>query len=385
MAILRLEHGKTPSTPASSGGSSLFGGLGSFVDSTVKFLVTGADAPAAPVKKPDSSSDRSAAPQPAVAASTSGPKVTFFNPHAGRQQIAQQLHQQPAQHVQPKPVSTNDVTEHNQARAAPETAAPPASPPPKLDRSSSDPVKSDAAKGATVSPGGEKQKGKSGWGIGSFIGGIVSKVLPASKGVEVDLGEESTMYYNEKLGRYVERGKEDEAAASANVAPPPVVAAWSQPAPAVASHPQPGPSEDNTLKMPGVGAPNAADAPSMSAPAVPQLSSGPPMPTGAARVAAPPSSSALGKSRCTPLPRLSPLIFSRCGCFARTSNWFLWWILFLNVFPTLSDCAPLHAPQLLWFRYAVAGVAVTPASAPASSSPAPAARPRCAAPCCFPR
>jgi hypothetical protein len=325
MAILRLEHGKAPSTPASSGGSSLFGGLGSFVDSTVKFLVTGADAPAAPVKKADSSSDRSVAPQPAIAASSSGPKVTFFNPHAGRQQIAQQLHQQPAQHAQLKPVSTNDVAEPDQARAAPETAAPPTSPPPKLDRSSSDPARSDAAKGATVSPG-EKQKGKSGWGIGSFIGGIVSKVLPASKGVEVDLGEESTMYYNEKLGRYVERGKEDEAAASANVAPPPVVAAWSQPA--AASHPQPGPSEDKTLKMPAVAAPAAADVPSMNASVLPQLSSGPPTPLATARVAAPPSSSALGKSRCAP----PPMMFSRYGCFELTSNPLLWRIFFRTHF-----------------------------------------------------
>ena len=65
------------------------------------------------------------------------------------------------------------------------------------------------ANSASGSPG-EKQNGKGGWGIGSFIGNIVSKVLPAStKRVEVDLGEGNTMYFNDKLGRYVERGKED--------------------------------------------------------------------------------------------------------------------------------------------------------------------------------
>jgi hypothetical protein len=134
------------------------------------------------------------------------------------------------------------------------------------------------------------------------------------------------MYYNEKLGRYVERGKEDEAAASANVAPPPVVAAWSQPA--AASHPQPGPSEDKTLKMPAVAAPAAADVPSMNASVLPQLSSGPPTPLATARVAAPPSSSALGKSRCAP----PPMMFSRYGCFELTSNPLLWRIFFRTHF-----------------------------------------------------
>jgi hypothetical protein len=291
MAILRLERGKAPGVAAASNGGSLFGGFGSFVDSTVKFLVTGTEAPAAPMKVDKAASDRAAAPQQGVAASSTGPKVTFFNPHAGRQQIAQQLHQQPTQTAQQKPASASAVDEHNHAAAASEVAAPPASPPPNLGRSNSDPNKSDAVKGATVSPG-EKHKGKSGWGIGSFIGGIVSKVLPASKGVEVDLGEESTMYYNEKLGRYVERGKEDEVAASAHIAPPPIMAAWSEPAATLPSSLQPGPSEDTSKVTGAVGEP-----PLINASSLPPLASGPPLPSGAARVAAPPSSSALGKSR----------------------------------------------------------------------------------------
>jgi hypothetical protein len=294
MAILRLERGKAPGVTAASSGGSLFGGLGSFVDSTVKFLVTGADAPSAPIKVDKPSSDRPAAPQQGVAASSTGPKVTFFNPHAGRQQIAQQLHQQPTQSTQHKPASASAVDEPSHAGAAPDIAAPPASPPPNLGRSNSDPQKLDAVKGAAVSPG-EKLKGKSGWGIGSFIGGIVSKVLPASKGVEVDLGEESTMYYNEKLGRYVERGKEDEVAASAHIAPPPVMAAWSEPAAAFPSSSQPASSEDTSIVADAVGI-SSADVSVMNTSSLPPLAAGPPLPSGA-RVAAPPSSSALGKSR----------------------------------------------------------------------------------------
>ncbi len=298
---MRLEQGRAGSaSSASSSGGSLFGGIGSFVDSTVKFLVTGADAPAAPAKV--NPPDRAPAPQQGNAVSSTGPKVVFFNPHAGRSQIAQQLHQQPSQ-TQHKPVYENAVGENEQARAVVESAPLPASPPPKIDRSNSDPVKSDASKSVSGSPG-EKQKGK-GWGIGSFIGGIVSKVLPVSKGVEVDLGEESTMYYNEKLGRYVERGKEDEVAAAANVAPPPVVAAWSeQPAATHAVSSQPGLSEYTNAQ--GAVGFNAVQAPVMNAPSLPSvaaapplpsMASGPPLPSGAARPLAPPSSSALGKSR----------------------------------------------------------------------------------------
>jgi hypothetical protein len=294
LAVARLEQGKLTNAPTSSSGGSLFGGIGSFVDSTVKFLVTGAESPAAPIKA-NLAPDRAPVVQQGNSVSSTGPKVTFFNPHAGRSQIAQQLHQQPAQ-TQQKPVAVGASGDHDRAAAAPEPVAPPASPPPKIDRSNSDPIHSDAAKNASPPPG-DKLKGKGGWGIGSFIGGIVSKVLPVSKGVEVDLGEESTMYYNEKLGRYVERGKEDEAAASANVAPPPVVAAWSE---------QPAFLEEKSIAQDGVGI-SAVQAPVMNASSMPLLTSGtpipssaagPPMPSGSARFNAPPSSSALGKSRC---------------------------------------------------------------------------------------
>jgi hypothetical protein len=233
-----------------------------------------------------------------------GRKIAFFNPHAGRQQIAQQLHQQPAPQAQQSQVAEPADVEREQARTAAENAPPPASPTPKLDRSSSDPVKLDASKSASGSPG-EKQKGKGGWGIGSFIGGIVSKVLPASKGVEVDLGGESTMYFNEKLGRYVERGKEDEAAAEAVVAPPPMMAAWSeQPAVAPRVSSQTATSQDSAYTPPGGGGFSAAQAAATSAPSQPVTASGPPMPSGTVRAAAPPSSSAsaLGKSRCRPAP-----------------------------------------------------------------------------------
>jgi hypothetical protein len=290
-AVQRLERNRASTAPAASSGGSLFGGIGSFVDSTVKFLVTGADAPAAPTKA-DPAPDRTPAQQPVAAVAPTGRKIAFFNPHAGRQQIAQQLHQQPAPQAQQSQVTEPAYVEREQARAAAEMAPPPASPAPTLDRSSSDPVKSDASKSASGSPA-EKQKGKGGWGIGSFIGGIVSKVLPASKGVEVDLGEESTMYFNEKLGRYVERGKEDEAAASAVVAPPPMMAAWSeQSAGAPPASSQAATSQDSAY-TPGGGSFSAA----MSAPSQPLTASGPPMPSGTVRAAAPPSSSALGKSR----------------------------------------------------------------------------------------
>lgn len=302
-AVQRLERNRASTAPTASSGGSLFGGIGSFVDSTVKFLVTGADAPAAPIKA-DPAPERTAAQQPAPAVAPTGRKIAFFNPHAGRQQIAQQLHQQPAPQAQQSQVAEPADVEREQARTAAENAPPPASPTPKLDRSSSDPVKLDASKSASGSPG-EKQKGKGGWGIGSFIGGIVSKVLPASKGVEVDLGGESTMYFNEKLGRYVERGKEDEAAAEAVVAPPPMMAAWSeQPAVAPRVSSQTATSQDSAYTPPGGGGFSAAQAAATSAPSQPVTASGPPMPSGTVRAAAPPSSSAsaLGKSRCRPAP-----------------------------------------------------------------------------------
>ena len=301
-AVLRCERGSANSASA-SGGSSLFSGFGSFVDSTVKFLVTGSDAPAAPSKAagPVPDSTPAPAPQQRSAATSTGPKVVFFNPHAGRSQISQQLHQQPT--------AASAVGDHEIAAtssAAPAAAEPPASPPvssksPKLDRSSSDPGKLDASKGASPPPG-DKQKGKGGWGIGSFIGGIVSKVLPTGKGVEVDLGEENTLYYNEKLKRYVERGKEDEAESSAFVAPPPIMAAWSE-------QPSAAPTISAASLQPGLPAETLTAAggvavPASQAPATFSSSSGPPMPTAAARPAAPPSSSALKTSRLLP-PRVS--------------------------------------------------------------------------------
>jgi hypothetical protein len=105
------------------------------------------------------------------------------------------------------------------------------------------------------------------------------------------------MYFNEKLGRYVERGKEDEAAAAANIAPPPIMAAWSQPAAAMSPSTQPGFSEDK-FAVAGAGGTSAAELPLMAASSLPLPATGPPMPSGAPRVAAPASASALGKSRC---------------------------------------------------------------------------------------
>jgi len=123
----------------------------------------------------------------------------------------------------------------------------------------------------------------------------VSKVLPTGKGVEVDLGEENTLYYNEKLKRYVERGKEDEAESSAFVAPPPIMAAWSE-------QPSAAPTISAASLQPGLPAETLTAAggvavPASQAPAAFSSSSGPPMPTAAARPAAPPSSSALKTSR----------------------------------------------------------------------------------------
>jgi hypothetical protein len=323
LAVARLEQGRVPSAPASSSSGSLFGGIGSFVDSTVKFLVTGAESPAAPAKA-NPAPDRAPAAHQGNAVPSSGPKVVFFNPHAGRSQIAQQLHQQPAQ-TQQKLVATSAAADNDQSAFDP--VAPPSSPPPKIDRSNSDPIKLDSSKNASPPPG-DKHKGKGGWGIGSFIGGIVSKVLPVSKGVEVDLGEESTMYYNEKLGRYVERGKEDEAAASASVAPPPVVAAWSdQPTAALTMGSQPALSQEKSNSQDGVGF-NAVQAPAINAsslpstatgPPMPSAAAGPPMPMGSARFNAPPSSSALGKSRCSSSRRIIVHLNIRiCHCLFST-------------------------------------------------------------------
>jgi hypothetical protein len=300
MAILRLVRGREPHTPTTSSGASLFGGLGNFVDSTVKFLVTGADGPAAPIKV-DTATNRSTGPQLTSASASAGSKVVFFNPHAGRSQIAQQLHQQPAPQIQQEPFAAGNITEQDNTSAmsaALDTAPPPASPPPKLDRSNSDPVKSDGSKGSLSSPA-EKPKAKGGWGIGSFIGGIVSKVLPTSKGVEVDLGEESTMYYNEKLGRYVERGKEDEVAASV-VGPPPITTAWSeQAAPlqaAAASVTSQSSSSDDRMKAAAAAGLITTHAPDISAPLLASTATGPPMPSGVGRPAAPPSSALKSRS-----------------------------------------------------------------------------------------
>lgn len=349
-AVQRLERNRASTASAASSGGSLFGGIGSFVDSTVKFLVTGADSPAAPLKA-DAAPDRTPAQQPVAVVAPTGRKIAFFNPHAGRQQIAQQLHQQPGPQAQQSQVAEPADVEREQARTAAETAPPPASPTPRLDRSSSDPVKSDASKSASGSPG-EKQKGKGGWGIGSFIGGIVSKVLPASKGVEVDLGEESTMYFNEKLGRYVERGKEDEAAASAVVAPPPMMTAWSEQsavapfAPPASSHTAT--SQDSTY-IPGGGSFSAAQAAAMSAPSQPLTASGPPMPSGTVRAAAPPSSSALGKSRWrAAFAAAQPAFLLPCTRFFVCACVFEWpWNITAALSPRLASTISLPCCSML--------------------------------------
>jgi hypothetical protein len=57
--------------------------------------------------------------------------------------------------------------------------------------------------------------------------GFFSRMIGAVSGVkQVDLGEDNKLYYNETLGCWVERGKEDEVAATAAAAPPPMMASF---------------------------------------------------------------------------------------------------------------------------------------------------------------
>jgi len=77
----------------------------------------------------------------------------------------------------------------------------------------------DAPAGTDADAKGNNNVATAGAGGGGFFSRITS--LFSVKRREVSLGQENAFYYNEELKKWVERGKEHEAAAAMNVPPPP--------------------------------------------------------------------------------------------------------------------------------------------------------------------
>jgi hypothetical protein len=92
-------------------------------------------------------------------------------------------------------------------------------------------AKEDAQKRSKEEKNKAKNKGK---GVGGDEkeekkGGLFSRLLQNVVGEkQVDLGEENLLYFNEKMGCWVEKGKEHEVATAATSAPPPMMASFGQ-------------------------------------------------------------------------------------------------------------------------------------------------------------